>query len=215
MTSDELDRIVMDAEKVVKKVEDEIKYRGIMRLVDIWGYAIVDIDLDLSSKGLNNLVIEVPVTLSLDKRTVGRNRTINELDIKVVSYDHDELPSWFHYLQYPILPSNKFVVDGDWDCHDPYNPCLATGHCYFHVYSPYIKYLPSNSIYLDTDWPDHLYLYKRIVNDNSDNQYYIYQQDDNGQVVYQGVKFTFFESVSQEDLNLNKMVLIPKVKEES
>jgi len=185
----------------------EMSNRELKQMLAKDGYLITEDSLNVDDSEIIVAGITLPVDLRL--RTIG-NPKDNEEDAVADYYDMDRMPSWHQYLSYPETPSSDFEVTSDWDTCGWDSPFQARGTCYFHVYG--LKgnnnaNKPQTSMYLDVDSDSFLGLYML-----TDDKYIIHCQDDNGQVEFNGVKFMYIETLSQQEFNLDDIILVHNIK---
>jgi hypothetical protein len=208
----------LDAIRVVNEIKDEENRRIIMDEIQKHGYFITNYDVNVNDTVSDDDIsivkhkITLPVIISLT--TIG-NPNDGEGEYRIKGYNDDEMPDWTRYVIYPDKPPStvdniEFEIQTDWSmssrCENEY---LATGYCYFYVYSPKLtndNNKPDKSIYLDYSG-EFLGMYIKVGDNYED-----YVEDDTGYNQYLGVKFTLTEIYNKDDFSFDTIILIPRVK---
>jgi len=203
LTNEEINKLLSNAEDTVKQLKTEQNRRLIISTMnEQGGYAIVEHYVDLSSDGISNKLLTLPVTLTLDTRC--DDPSCCEDQAQVDDYaDHDDMPTWCDHLVYPKAPSDAFECNNDWfvdGCDVPYQ---GTGRCQFYIYYKNPRVKPNKSIYFIAE-DDMLFMYELI-----DGKYYCYYHDEKlGTTSYQGLRFTLIDIEDKNDFSFNHMILL-------
>lgn len=177
------------------------------------GYLILDEDVDNNFCYFNKCEMIIPVILQ---------KNVNgEISVK----EYSNLPLWFIYLIYPERPKyisydietcdgNRYMYrDENYNWLPDYdNMSVVRGWCILYLYTPFPEtteqakkenFPPKQAIYFDED-SNNLRMYITLDEDTYEH----YQHHINGEIEYDGLKFSYLETSPVETYNFSRLNII-------